>query len=398
MNTLTAYELDPYRRELAAEVVRTGSDGERPFAVLADTICFPEGGGQPADRGWLGGEAVLDVQWAGGEIRHYLAAPAVVGAALLRLDWARRFDHMQQHTGQHLLTAIAQDRFGWPTTAFHLGAELCDIELDVAALDGVRLEAFEEAVNAEIRAAHPVVPRRVDEREYSALAVRTRGLPAGHSGDIRLVEIPGVDLNTCGGTHVRNTAEIQCVKLLGTEPMRGGTRVFFAAGDRVLRSLAAHEQRSAALRTLLGSPDSALAETVQSRLDDLRRTEKRLRVTEDELATAVAATLGGREETVVDMHFEGRELPFLQQVGRKVAAAAPRKVVLLTATEGTDNCFVVAAGAQAGVDIQSAGRQIAAALGGRGGGSGLLAQGKAPSLAGRDAALRTLRDTPRGER
>ena len=391
MNTLTAFERDPYRRELATEVVRTGLDGERPFAVLADTICFPEGGGQPADRGWLSGGVVLDVQWTGGEIRHYLAAPAVVGAALLRLEWARRFDHMQQHTGQHLLTAVAQDRHNWPTTAFHLGAELCDIELGAASLDANRLDVLEEEVNAEIRAARPVTTQRVSVREYEALAVRTRGLPAGHSGDIRLVEISGLDLNTCGGTHVRSTAEIQCLKLLGTEPMRGGTRVFFAAGGRVLRLLATHEQRSAVLRTLLGSPDATLVETVQSRLEDLRRTEKRLRVTEDELAAAVAATLAGREETVVDMHFEGRELPFLQQLARKITAAAPRMAVLLTATTGADNCFVVAAGAQSGVDVQAAGRQIATALGGRGGGSALLAQGKAPSLAGRALALESLR-------
>jgi alanyl-tRNA synthetase len=396
MDTLMAYERDPYECELATVVVRAGVDGERPYAVLADTICFPEGGGQPADRGWLGDRAVLDVQWAGGEIRHYLAAPAATGAALLRLDWARRFDHMQQHTGQHLLTAVAQDRHGWPTTAFHLGPELCDVELDVAALDGGRLDALEEAVNTEIRAARPVVPRRVGEPELAALAVRTRGLPAGHSGDIRLVEIAGVDLNTCGGTHVRSTAEIQCVKLLGTEPMRGGTRVFFAAGGRVLRLLAAHERRNAALRALLGSPDSALVEAVQSRLEDLRRTEKRVRATEDELATAIAATLAGQGDTVVDVHLDGHDLPFLQLIGRKVAAVAPHKVVLLTAAAGADNCFVVAAGPQAGVDVQSAGRRVAAALGGRGGGSGLLAQGRAPSLAARDAALRALRDAPRG--
>jgi alanyl-tRNA synthetase len=235
----------------------------------------------------------------------------------------------------------------------------------------------------------------VSPQEYGVLAVRTRGLPAAHSGDIRLIEIPGIDLNTCGGTHLRSTAEIQCLKLLGTEPMRGGTRVFFAAGGRVLRRLAAHEERGATLRALLGAPDAALPETVRSRLEELRQLEKRLRAAEDELATAIAATLAGQAENVVEAHLEGRDLPFLQQLGRKITAAAPRKAVFLTATAGADHCFVVAAGAQAGVDVQAAGREIAAVLGGRGGGSGILAQGKAPSLAGRAAALATLRSAPR---
>jgi len=390
-----AYEREPYRRELVAEIVRTGIDRDRPYAVLADTVCFPEGGGQPADHGWLADAAVVDVQWAAGEIRHYLTAPVAAGTATLRLDWQRRFDHMQQHTGQHLLTAIAQDRHGWPTTAFHLGAEVCDVELDVNALDGARLAALEEAVNAEIRAALPVAPRRVSEQEYATLAVRTRGLPAGHSGDVRLVEISGIDCNTCGGTHVRCTAEIGCLKLLGTEPMRGGTRVFFAAGGRVLRRLAAHEERSSALRALLGAPDGGLVEAVRARLEDLRQAERRLRATEEELAAALAATLAAGDGVAVDAHFDGRDLVFLQQIGRRLAAAAPGKAALLTATAGAESCFVVAAGPQAGLDVQTLGRRIAAALGGRGGGSGLLAQGKASSLAGRDEALRLLREAPR---
>jgi Ser-tRNA(Ala) deacylase AlaX len=391
VDRLPAFECDPYLRELATEVVRCGADGDRPWAVLADTICFPEGGGQPADRGRLGEVAVVDVQWAGGEIRHHLAAPVAAGPALLRLDWERRFDHMQQHSGQHLLTAVAQDRFGWPTTAFHLGADGCDVELDVPRLDRDQLERLEAAVNEEVRAARPVSGRHVSEPEYRTLAVRTRGLPAGHSGDVRLVEIAGLDCNTCGGTHVRSTAEIQCLKVLGTEPMRGGTRVFFAAGGRALRRLGAHELRNAELRALLGAPDGELAATVRARLEELRQLEKRLRAAEDELASASAATLAGREGAAVEAHFEGRDLAFLQRLGRSLAALATDKAALLTARTGADACFVVVAGAASGLDVQALGRRVAAALGGRGGGFGQLAQGKAPSLAGREEALRLLR-------
>jgi alanyl-tRNA synthetase len=391
MSHVPAYERDPYLRELATEVVRTGEDGGRPFAVLADTVCYPEGGGQPADRGRLGEVEIVDVQRVEGEIRHVLRASVGAGAASVRLDWARRFDHMQQHTGQHLLTAVAQDRFGWPTTAFHLGEETCDVELDAGRIEPDRLDALEEAVNAEVREARPVTARRVSPQEYATLAVRTRGLPAGHTGDVRLVEIAGVDRNTCGGTHLRSTAEIGCLALLGSEPMRGGTRVFFVAGGRVLRRLGRHEQRTAALRALLGAPEAELVEVARAKLDELRTLEKRLRALDEELATLSATALAARPEALVEAHFDGRDIAFLQRVARALQQAAPAKLVFLTAAGGADACFVVAAGDAAPFDVQAAGRAVAAALGGRGGGSGRLFQGKAPSLAARAHALGTLR-------
>ena len=125
------------------------------------------------------------------------------------LDWPRRWDHMQQHTGQHLLTAVASDRFGWQTTAFHLGGEVSDVELAVPSLASADLRALEDVIAEEIRRQRAVSARRVSRETYQALPVRTRGLPADISGEIQLVEIEGLDLNTCGGTHLRSTAEPQ---------------------------------------------------------------------------------------------------------------------------------------------------------------------------------------------
>ena len=235
---LPAYEREPYRTTLDTSILETGDEEGRPYAILGDTILFPEGGGQPPDHGFLNDVEVLDVQKTGGEVRHYVAAPVAPGPVKVRLDWDRRFDLMQQHTGQHLLSAVAEDRFGWPTTAFHLGPEVCDVELDVRAPSPADLEALGDAIAAEIRAARAVRPRRVTLDELRALPVRTRGLPEGHAGDVRLVEIEGVDLNTCGGTHLSSTAEIEVVALLSAEPLRGGTRLSFVAGRRARRSTA----------------------------------------------------------------------------------------------------------------------------------------------------------------
>ena len=181
------YQRDAYLAELETEVVEIGRDGERFFAVTADTVFYPEGGGQPADRGSLGGIEVIDVQKIDGIIRHFLNDELALGPVHQVLDWRRRLDHMQQHTGQHLLTAVALGRFGWATTAFHMGPIMCDIELDVASLTDDDLRRLEDAVAEEIRAARPVTVRYARMEEMEALGVRSRLLPEGLSGKIRLV-------------------------------------------------------------------------------------------------------------------------------------------------------------------------------------------------------------------
>ena len=386
---MPAYEHDAYLQELATEVVEIGFEGERPFAVLADTILYPEGGGQPADRGTIGDIPVVDVQRREGAIRHYLERPVESGAVTVHLDWRRRFDHMQQHTGQHLVTAIAQDRFGWPTTAFHLGEQVSDIELDVPGPAPLQIEMLEETVAGEIRAGRSVSVRRVSPEALADLDVRTRGLPPGHHGEVRLVEIAGVDLNTCGGTHLRSTAELEAIKFLGTEAIRGGTRLFYVAGGRVRRRLAIHEARVARLRSLLGTPDEEIASAVEARLELGRAGEKRLHALEEELATVLAEALAARPQRVVSVHLEGKDAGFLQRVAKRFSGSG--KVALLTASAGGQQFFALVAGPDIAVDVQAAGREIAETLGGRGGGSGRTFQGKTGSLAAREAALARLK-------
>jgi alanyl-tRNA synthetase len=391
---VTAYEREPYRRTLETAVVAAGSEGGRPWAVLEDTILYPEGGGQPPDRGTLNGVAVLDVQRKDGAIRHVLAAPVGPGPADVRLDWERRFDHMQQHTGQHLLSAVAQDRFGWETTAFHLGPDVCDVELAAPSLAAADLARLEEAVAAEIRAAHPVRPRRVTPDEFRTLPVRTRGLPEGFEGEVRLVEIEGVDLNTCGGTHLASTAEIEIVALLSTEPLRGGTRVFFAAGGRARRRMARHEARTAALRSALGAPDDGLLDAAKAKLAQLAEAQKALRRAEEALAEAAADALLAAGGRAVRAHFEGRDMSHLQAVARRFATAAGPRAALLTASREGQHVFALAAGDGFG-DAQALGREVAALLGGKGGGSGRVFQGKVPDLTGVERALARLAEAGR---
>ncbi|WP_257309146.1 alanyl-tRNA editing protein [Geothrix fuzhouensis] len=387
MTQLPAYERDPFATLLETRILRCGEEKGRSFVILEDTVCYPEGGGQPCDQGTLNGVAVLEVQKGEGGIRHYLASPLAEGPATLTLDWGRRFDHMQQHTGQHLLTAVAQDHFKWGTTAFHLGPQVCDIELDAPSLSPAEMSRLEEAVAAEIRARREVSARWVSPEAYGQEAVRSRGLPEGHAGAIRLVQIEGVDLNTCGGTHLHHTGEIEALKLLGTESIRGGTRLFYVAGGRVRLRLGAHEERNAALRTLLGAPDEDLVPALQTKLGQLLALERRNRKLEEELADFQATALAARPGFLVDAHLEGKDMAFLQKLARGVLMADSAKAVFLTSDQGGQGLFLLCAGEGSGLDVPVAGKAVAAILGAKGGGSGKTFQGKAPDLAARAEAL-----------
>jgi len=385
-----AYHRDCYLTELETEVVSVGEEDGSPYVILADTLFYPEGGGQPADRGQLGGAEVWDVQKRGEEIRHLVSHPVADGPVRLKLDWSRRWDHMQQHTGQHVLTAVALRDFGWRTMAFHLGAEWSDIELDVPSLDRNDLDRLEEAVAKEISAARPVTNRNAEVGDFERLGVRSRLLPEGFTGAVRLVDIEGLDLNTCGGTHCRSTADLGTLCLLGTEPMRGGTRVFFVAGGRVRQRMAAHEDRNLQLRGLLDTGDEKLSEVIALRLNREKELARAVRRLSEELADAEAATLCSEESSLLDTHWQGRDMAFLQRVGRSIAESAPDRCALLTSENDDGAIFLVVAGETSDVSLEEIGPGIAATLGGRGGGRGTIFQGKANSLANRDDALRIL--------
>jgi alanyl-tRNA synthetase len=393
VSDISAYERDPRLTHLETDVVSSGQAGGSPFVVLADTIMYPEGGGQPADRGTIAGVAVVDVQKVEGTIRHMMDGAAPAGRVSVELDWGRRFDHMQQHTAQHLLTAVADRILGWHTTAFHLGERTCDIEVDASHVEAGQLVELEEAVAAEIRAARPVKSRRVSPEEYATIApaIRSRGLPEGHTGDIRLVEIEEIDLNTCGGTHCGSTAEIEALKLLGSEGMRGGTRISWVAGGRLRRLYDAHHRRTAELREILGTSDEELTARLASKLGQLKEAERSIRALEEALAVVSAVALVAEQGPLLVAHWPERDLPFLQRVAREALRLAPDRAVFLTAGVEGQGAFLVSAGEAAALDVPVVGPKVADLLRGRGGGSARIFQGKAGRLSGREEAVELLR-------
>jgi misacylated tRNA(Ala) deacylase len=295
---------------------------------------------------------------------------------------------MQQHTAQHLLTALAHDRMGWATTAFHLGPQRSDIELDTGAPAPKDLATLERLANEAVREAGPVRVRQVEPEALADLPVRTRGLPEGHTGPVRLVDIEGIDTNTCGGTHVRNLAELQAVKLVGTEKAHGGTRLLYLAGGRVLSGLGACLDRERALTRLLDrGPDEHVA-GVERLQADLRAAERARRDRLRAMASLIARELAASDRPAAAHHLDEADFGFFNAVAGTVADSRPDLVVLLTAGDPEGEGLFLVAGPDE--TVAALGPRVAEVLEARGGGRAGRFQGRATRLDRRPEALALL--------
>ncbi len=384
---MPAFHRDAYLTTLDTTIIETGTSGNRPWAVLDDTILYPKGGGQPADTGTINRIVVSDVITDNGIIRHFLELPVEAGPAHIELDWTLRWDHMQQHTAQHLLTAIADTKFGWPTTAFHLGRNVSDVEFAADSLSTKELAALEETIAIEIRAARKVTARIVEEDELGDLDIRSRGLPEGHIASLRLVEIDGLDLNTCGGTHLTSTAEIGALNIIGTERLRGGTRVFFVAGDRARQRLHEHEQRNLQLRALLGAPDDELVKAIEARLEKENIAARTTRRLLNDLVEAEVRGLKNASKSLIVAHWPDRDMGFLSNIARNLAKDSQACAALLTAGAEHAGVYIIVVPEDFQDRALSLVDEITTIIGGRGGGRNRLFQGKATLLQHRNEAI-----------
>jgi alanyl-tRNA synthetase len=267
------YHNDPYTTRFRARIAATGEHAGRPAVELEATCFYPEGGGQLGDRGTLGGARVVDVQVTEeGRIWHLLeSADAPAGEVDAELDWARRFDHMQQHTGQHVLSAAFDRLAGAPTLSSTLGEERSVIEVELAGADWQLVGRVEEAANRVVWEDRPVVLHWVDPEDVGRFQLRKTPAVAGR---IRVVEIPDWDASACGGTHVRRSGEVGAIKVIRWEKVRGNVRFEFLCGARALHD---HAWRTEALveaarrRTLKDREVIAQLERAAAERDELRK-------------------------------------------------------------------------------------------------------------------------------
>ena len=381
MDRLLPCQEDAYLWRAPAVVLACEPTADGQWLVTArDSPFYPQGGGQPADRGVLGGVAVVDVQKGSpGTVVHTTVAPVGLGPVQAEIDVARRYDHMQQHTAQHLVTALGQDRFGRSTTSFHLGQKTSSVDLD-GPLTADQLRQLEDAVNLEVRTDAPVRARVVDRATYATLEVRSRGLPAGHSGPVRLVEIEGLDLNTCGGTHVARLGELQLVHLLGTEKVRGGVRLSFVAGGRARARMRMSTERTGQLNKLLKCGADEHIGAVQRLLDDAKQAGRVQRGLMAELAALLGQQLAASGTGC--LHRPEADLGLLRGIADACVAAGGPSRLLLTGGRSSGVFLVVAPDSV----LKAVSAEVVDLLKARGGGRGGRMQGKSTDLSARQAA------------
>lgn len=379
---------DPYLTRFEARVLAERRLSDHPAVVLDRTAFYPEGGGQPSDRGTIGGVALLDVQESDGEVLHALAGPVPLGSVECLVDWPRRFDHMQQHHGQHLLSAAFESLCRARTVSFHLGEEGCTIDLDlpVSRLGLAALRAAEQAANEVVWRDLPVVARDFSAEELAALPLRKEAVKGS-----RVVVVEGFDASPCGGTHPRRTGEVGAVVVVRTVKWGQGTRVEFLCGGRVVKALVtAGDRLSQASQALCCAPAelpaavARLAEEGSARRKEIDRLVSALAGAEaDRLAAA------GEGPVVAQLREPFATASGLRAVGQALASRG-RTALLGASGEGTAFlCFARPKGP--GPNLGEILRAAVAQLGGKGGGSPDLAQGGGPEVSRLEEALQGAR-------
>ncbi len=397
--TQRLYYHDSFLYDFDAEVSEV-LETPRPAMILDRTAFYPTSGGQIHDTGWIAADPdaaklrVTEVADAeDGKVVHYLEAPPKdfkPGTRIRgKIDPTRRRDHMQQHSGQHVLSAAFIRLFNMPTVSFHMADDYCSIDLETPALTKEQIESAERLSNEIILENRAVDIRFVTRDEAANLGLRK--LPPTERDELRLIDIRDFDLTACGGTHVSQTGQIGCILLRKSERVRQGYRVEFVAGQRAVTTARRDFTTLAESGTLFSAHIYDVPQQVRKTLDEIKSLRKQREQSLEELATAQAATLlaetaeiNGRK--LIVRTFADRDLNFLKLLAQRLTRQSSSAVALLAATSPQAS-LVFAQSAGQPYDMGALMKETMAQLGGRGGGSKDMAQGGSPQEQGIDAAL-----------
>lgn len=344
---------------------------------LDKTAFYPTSGGQPHDSGTLAGKTILDIVDEDDRVCHLVGEPIQASQVEGCVDWTRRYDHMQQHTGQHLLSAVLFTLFGYETVSFHMGEEVSTIELAAKDLTDSQIDEAERLANEIIREARPVTIHFEDASSELRLRKASK-----RSGTLRIIDIQGIDRSACGGTHVRSTAEIGMLQIRRLERVRGNVRLEFVCGTRALQR-AKHDfgilqelaRQAATAVDKLPEHTSAL----RSRLTEAEKANEKLmaELARREGSELYASTMPGAD----GLRRVLIQLPTLDTSTRAKAQAFVAGVKAVFVAVGSQPASVLlAASTDSGVNAGAVLKQVLSAAGGRGGGSNVLAQGSVPKI------------------
>lgn len=378
MRTERLYNDNPYLKEFDAKVVDVIPYEGKYGIVLDRTAFYPEGGGQPFDVGQLNDVEVLQVVEKDGELLHIVSRPLQSKEVKGIINWDRRFDHMQQHTGQHILSECFERLFDGSTDSFHLGKDIVSIEINIESFSNSDAEHIETMANDIIYSNLPITARVVDDEELKSMPLRKKPKV---SENIRIVEIKEFDYSPCGGTHVSTTGEVGMIKIKSWEKCKGGIRFTFVCGNRALKDYSLQNSIVRALGEKLSVRDLDIVEAFSKVLNDLRIAQKQLSSATQELIRFEAAQIIEESPVkdgirLISRIFGGRSINDAKLLAQHLTQVPGTVALLACKNESAQVIFTRSD--DINIDMNNLIKSVFPIIEGKGGGNSRTAQGGGP--------------------
>ena len=365
--TKRLYYEDVYKKEFTAKVLECREAKKGFHIILNESAFYPEGGGQPSDIGYLGDVKVKEVHEKDGELLHYTDKPLEAGTEVQgRIDWARRFDLMQQHSGEHMVSGLIHEAYGYDNVGFHMGSDTITVDLN-GPLDETQLAEIEQKTNekiwedTEVKILYPTAEEleKIDYRSKKEL-----------TGQVRIVEFPGVDICACCGTHVTHTGEIGMVKLLSVEKFREGVRIEMICGKRVLDYLNMVNDQNHQISVKLSAKMDKTAQAVERLQEENFRLKGQVGQMVDDMCQKEAERYAGSGSVLIFM--DGMDADSVRKLADAVTQTCQGCCAVFS--KNADGSYKYAMGEKDG-DLRQFTKEMNAKLNGRGGGKPFFVQG-----------------------
>lgn len=363
------FEIDQYIKECSAIIVKSQVINEKTWISLDQTIFYPESGGQPADYGFIDQVTVTDVQYLNGEIYHEITEPIDKLRVKLKLDYDRRFDHMQQHSGQHLLSAVWLELFGVDTISFHLGKDICTIDLNKEKLTADEITAVENKVAEYIFENRTVESYLLPYDEVPEdKVVKVKDKP----DFIRFVEIDGLDTSTCCGTHVSMLGEIGIIKIICWEKYKSNVRLSFVCGHRTLRYFQQLHDSTEIVSKKLNVPTLKIGERFPEFYENHQSLKKKYqKLYEKEVHLEARQLIETAKNGIVHTRWENRSLQEMKDIA-KIIIEFGDKIVLFNSRQ--DCTWIIASSSSSILNVSNFIKRTKELSGGKGGGNTIFGQ------------------------
>jgi alanyl-tRNA synthetase len=379
MKTEKLYYKDPRQCEFEARILSAEKEKKRWKVVLDRTCFYPEGGGQPADRGTLNGVPVIDVQKSGEEIIHYTGEnPGADSGGAVRgiIDWDYRFEYMQQHTGQHIISACLFAAGPYHTTAVHQGEEFTTVECDADEIAGETLERIEDEANRIVCANLPVETVFTDDKGLNEFSLRRE---AKVSGEIRIVHIADADTVACGGIHTEHTGEVGLIKYTASEQIRGNTRLYWKIGRRAYHDYREKTRICSALIDQFSARQHEIIDRSRHMEENLLQARNDIRSLKEELCALEAERLragtAAEKKPVITRLYTEKDKDFLRSLCDALRSQEPEAALCLCNEAGGRLQWCIGMPENSSFDFNRVRHELLEAIDGKGGGKAPVWQG-----------------------